>query len=277
MQAYSRAVKKTAVFLAIFSFSGLFPGYARAVAVVEIFASQSACDVSSKFQDFKTATASSSEVIAPPEKSASSSETREGKEDPALAARKTLTLQILECARRDVGRLLSAVGDIPLAGASAKDLQINILTRLERAGEKITRIEKRIEETETVETAKEIARDIADWRKNEYLALVENAGVFVVWGNGEILLDKAESRILQVRQTLKSLKLHDAIEVQRAFEQAKTHSLRAEENHLKAKQGIERFGKSDDVLKYVNASLDDLRNLYASLLRLSEVVAQAVK
>lgn len=255
----------------------LSPQRAFAMPITEIFAAQSACDIGSQFQGFKAAAVKEEPSATSTEGLASSTEEEKDGIDPELIARQELLGQILSCAKRDVDRLLSAVDDIALTSVGAKDLQANITERLERALEKIDSLQKRVDDATTIDETKEIARDLGAWRKDVYVGLTENAGLFIVWANGETLLEKAENRIFQVRQTLKSLKLQDQVEIQRLFEQAKVQSLHAEENHLKAKQGIERFSRSEEIVGYIRASLDDLHGFYGTLLNLSTIVAKTVR
>lgn len=251
---------------------------AHAAAVTEAFAAKSFCDIGSAFQEFKSAEAQT--ATSTPEDSpdvASSTEPEEQHADPALLTRQELLAQILDCAKKDTEHLLSVVRELPISGIGAKDIQANIEGRLEESNFRIASFLERTGGASTIDDTKAIAREISAWRKDEYLPLTENAVVFVVWANNETLIEKAGNRIFQVRQTLKSLKLKNEDPVERLFEQAKVHSLHAEENHLKAKQGIERFSRGDEILGYIQSSLNDLHKLYASLLELSSVVAKTIK
>ena len=193
-----------------------------------------------------------------------------------LTLRRHILEATLTCNAEEAERIVETLKDAPLFGVGAKEVQ-------ERFFEDFSGVLSYLDEKRAAsakadpETIKAIAREVGEWREEIYIPLAQHAANFLVWAQNDDLIEKANNRLFQIRQTLKTLKLQNQEEIQRIFENSRLYFLQAQESHTRARQGIERRGNSERILADLRQSLDNLHLMYRTLLELSTAAARGAR
>ncbi len=194
-----------------------------------------------------------------------------------LSLRKDILTLVVRCAGNETESLLSTIRDIPLVGKDEQDTQQIITNSIDRALRTYRSFEEDIAALETVEGAKAHAVQIAEWRESQHLPLAETARNFILWTNNQNLIEKARTRLLQIKQSIVALRLTQNEAVQLSFERARTFLLRADDEHIRARQSIERSEVPDRSLDHLKQSLGELYRTYGAFLEVTDVMRKALQ
>lgn len=116
------------------------------------------------------------------------------------------------------------------------------------------------------------AHDLKVWRAQELTPLIERVQSALLWAMNDTLLRKTEDRLRQIRQTVRSFQVINSDVVQTIFEKASAQFMRAQEEHVRSRQAIERGYLPEESLSHIKQTLDFLSQTYQSFFELSGAI-----
>lgn len=189
-------------------------------------------------------------------------------EEKKLFLRKNILKSILDCLDSQVNKLGSSV-DMPVLSRDADEIRLGIARAIAEAR---TGLEERRAKVDvlSIDETKNMAQELVNWRKNDYLPLKERVSAFLLWMNADDVLSTASRRIVQIQILSRSLKVLGGDNVQAALERASLYFNRAQESNLRAKQSLLRMSAPDESLSYIKGVLESLGRMYQNLFAASK-------
>ncbi len=201
--------------------------------------------------------------------------------DPSQAAREELRLRksllraVIDCALRDVKTLENAVGVAAPDAVDSQLLRKRFLEQLRGAGQYYAS-QKNLIENLTIRGSKDLSRSIRDWREASYAPLQENALNFIMWAKNQELVQTAQNRFQQIKQTVRSLNLMQHENIRSLFLGAESDLVGAMELNQRVKRTLEQHDPSRDALPLIKQALEALGLTYQDFLDLSNAVQKVL-
>ncbi|MBU6500373.1 MAG: hypothetical protein KGJ89_00900 [Patescibacteria group bacterium] len=116
--------------------------------------------------------------------------------------------------------------------------------------------------------SKNFAANLGSWRKTNYEPLAKNADNLVMWSQNQELIQIAQTRLNQLRQTVTLLNIVDNGTVQDLWQKANSNWNDATVWNQAAKESLQTFGSPDETLNSIKSSLASLSDVYQNFLDL---------
>jgi len=185
-----------------------------------------------------------------------------------LALRKELLSNTIMCLTKEVDEARTLIEKSDIKNTSAETVRKNLIAALDDATRYYQSENEHIPDS-GIQGAKDIARNIREWRTNTFLPQQERIRLFVTWANNENLLATAEHRLNELQRGVQLLKVVDQTEIQSLFDDATTSFHSAQSFHEKAKNTL---ANNDDPSSFIKLSLESLAHTYQTFIKLGDSI-----
>lgn len=187
-----------------------------------------------------------------------------------LAARKQLLTAIILCAEADAegqkADLINATVD-----PNFQNLKNQWLNKLDDA---ITYYDLQLSKVDGagISGTESIAKEVLNWRENNYASLAENVSDFIIWSGNQVLFATADSRLAQIKNLVSSPLFSENLDVQDDYGEAAVSLTAAENENVSAKSAFAQSLPPDQPLFFIKQSLDSLSSTYQHFFDVSNLV-----
>jgi len=187
-----------------------------------------------------------------------------------LVARKDLLKKTITCAKMDAAQDQKNLGDT-LVDQSFQGLENQWSDRLSGA---ISYYDLQLQKVDGagISGTESIARDVLDWRENNYAPLSENILNFITWSDNQAIFTTAVSRLAQVNNLVSSPLFSENSDLQNDYEQAAVSLKAAQDQNNQAKSALSQSLPPDQSLLLIKQSLDSLSAAYQHFFDISSLV-----
>jgi hypothetical protein len=187
-----------------------------------------------------------------------------------LAARKNLLKKTIACAEADAKQDQETLGNTPI-DPSFQELENQWSDRLKSAVSYYDLQSQKIDGA-GISGTESIAKEILNWRQNNYTPLAEDIANFITWSDNQALFTKAASRLSQVNNLVSSPLFSENPDLQNDYEQAAVSLKAAQDENAEAKNALSQSLAPDQSLLVIKQSLDSLSAAYQHFFDISNLV-----
>lgn len=189
-----------------------------------------------------------------------------------LDLRKNLFSQSLLCGKQELAQFKNLIDGLgTIKGKETLSVISTLRTKITADMDYYDRAAGHLDDL-SLDDLRERARTVQSWRASEVSALPNLVTTTVLWAKNQSLFEKTEDRLGQIRQTVQSFQIIEGGAVQDIFEKASTAFLRAKDDNVRARQSLERSLPTEETLRYVKSSLDELKETYRIFFELSAAI-----
>ncbi|MDO8504656.1 MAG: hypothetical protein Q7S36_02270 [Candidatus Liptonbacteria bacterium] len=217
------------------------------------FSAGSACDLSREYATFQEATKYTSYSAEDIQRE--------------LRSRMVLLNATIDCATKDIDSLKA---DISEAGndEAIESVRGRVLDALGEAT-RFYSLRKASIKDQGIQGTKDLAKEVRNWRDNNYQNLADRVKNFLVWSDNQFLFEKASERLSQSQFVVTSLKLLENQDSEKLYYDAKSKLENAENLNQRAGDALAKGLVSDETLGIIKSSLVALSDTYKSFLEIS--------
>jgi hypothetical protein len=187
-----------------------------------------------------------------------------------LAARKNLLKKTIACAEADVWQAQDDLNNATVDPVF-QSLKNQWLDRLNSA---ISYYNLQLQKTDGagISGTESIAKEILDWRVNNYAPLAQNISSFVIWSTNQTLFTTAARRLAQVDNLVSSPLFSENSDAQNDYEEAAVSLRAAEDQNTQAQNALAQSLSPEQSLLFIKQSLDSLSSTYQHFFDISNLI-----
>jgi hypothetical protein len=129
-------------------------------------------------------------------------------------------------------------------------------------------VRKRLIAELDLQGSKDMAKEIKEWRAENYLSLSEETTNLILWIKNQELFVTARGRMDRITETVKRFNLQDDENMAKLLEETTAELVKAEEQNNEAKSAI-KAGEAEEASAKVKESLETLSSVYKKFLQIS--------
>jgi hypothetical protein len=187
-----------------------------------------------------------------------------------LVARRNLLKKTIDCAEADAMQDQENLDNTPV-DQSFQELENQLSDRLSDAISYYDLQSQKVDDV-GISGTESIARDVLDWRENNYAPLSENILNFITWSDNQVLFTKAVGRLAQVDNLVNSPLFSENSDLQNDYEQAAVSLKAAQDQNNQAKIALSQSLPPDQSLLLIKQSLGSLSAAYQHFFDISGLV-----
>jgi hypothetical protein len=187
-----------------------------------------------------------------------------------LAARKSLLKRTIACAETSVEQFQTNLNDTAI-DPSFQGLESQWSGRLKDATSYYDLQLQKVDDV-GISGTESIARDVLNWRENNYTPLAENISNFITWSDNQAIFIKAASRLAQINNLINSPLFSENLALQNDYEEAAVSLETAQDQNNQAKVALSQSISPDQSLLLIKQSLDSLSAAYQHFFDISNLV-----
>jgi hypothetical protein len=127
---------------------------------------------------------------------------------------------------------------------------------------------KRLVAELNLQGSKDMAKEIKEWRAENYAPLSEETANLILWIKNQDLFVTARGRLDRITETVKRFNLQDDEDMAKLLEETTADLVKAEEQNQAAKEAI-KAGDAEEASAKVKESLETLSAVYKKFLQIS--------
>lgn len=143
-------------------------------------------------------------------------------------ARKAVLTQTIVCANAEITKTETRLNKLAITTSTSEDLRAQFLSSLSASKDKYKSYAEVVATSTGLINVKELAEDILEWRKSEYLPLLSKINDFILVTNNEESLKIARARFEKISSTLSILQLANIVSIKKLLLEAAAFTKEAE-------------------------------------------------
>ena len=187
-----------------------------------------------------------------------------------LKIRKELLKIIVDCAIKEAALLQVKIGGVSFRDENTKNIQFYLVGELDRTLSFYRLQKSRIERVD-LQSSKDLAKIIRDWRKDFSVPITDEAISFLIWIANQDLFKTAEKRFSQFSQVVINLKLTEDKDILTLLQKSKSNIEQAENANREAGFSFKSRGGTPTPL-LIKTSLEHLSETYKNFFDLNEMI-----
>jgi DNA repair ATPase RecN len=188
-----------------------------------------------------------------------------------LRIRKNLLRGVLDCSIAEAESLRASLAALK---PNAPDMEFLRNRFYERIGE--TKDYYQVQQSRIndlgIQGTKDVAKNIKEWRLNQYASLVDGSTQLIIWTKNQELFQAAQKRFHDIEQTVRFFNLVDNTEMKELLTKAAESLYKAQSANEAAKEALKRFDASENSLGLIKDSLEALSETYQIFFDLSKAI-----
>lgn len=183
--------------------------------------------------------------------------------------KKEIVISLFNCSLKEVDFLKSKLEELSLSDEGAKIIRQELIEKLNTIAD-YYKTQKEESEISNSFDIKITAKNLKNWREENYKPIQQKIATFILWVNNQALFDTAQIRFDKLSQAAKALKIidQDEKEIQNLIQKASDILKTAQTNNFLAKQALKNSNFANDALIFIRASLNNLHQVYQVFLEL---------
>lgn len=123
---------------------------------------------------------------------------------------------------------------------------------------------------------KDLAKQIMDFRNNNYQPVAKEAGNMVVWQKNQVVIQTSRNRLDQLREAARIYKIDSEESIKKLLDEAQRNQEKAEDMNWKARQGLITSTPPEVTVVFIKDSLSALGDAYQNFFDLSNEIKDLV-
>ena len=193
----------------------------------------------------------------------------------ALALRKELLTQTLDCAISDAQALQTNLSGVSIPDPDIARIQTRILGRISEAISYYQTQEASVNDL-GLQGSHDFAANLKTWRAGNYTPLIEAAQNLILWSHNQDLIQTAQNRMNQISHTMVLLSIVNDKDVQTPWQNAEANFNDAQNFNQQATDSLKAIDDPDTSLDLIKSSLGALSKVYQNFLDLSDALSNVL-
>lgn len=187
-----------------------------------------------------------------------------------LSLRKNLLSKTIICAQNEAQILKAEINNASI-GIMNKNIQTNFSGEIDDAINYYNLELQKVNNAGIFGT-KQIASEVFTWRSTTYASLLKKVDNFILWSQNQTLFNTAVNRMSQITPMISLLSQVNNNDLTSAFEDAQSSFYTAQQQNIYARNAISESLPSDQVLGFIQQSLQSLSQTYKDISNISVII-----